>query len=118
MGLYVPPRRGGQRVRRIGHQRDLFGLDFQHQVHEFFRGVTFDIELCLHQRTQFDNVVAADMAFIGPGMDGDAVRSESLAVHGHLFHVGSVLSPGVAQRGHLVYIDAQICKHFPDQFSI
>ena len=46
------------------------------------------------------------MAFVGTRMHGYAVGTETLAVHGHTLHIGSILPARIAQSGYLVDIYA------------
>ena len=93
---------------RVGHQRNLFGFYFQHQVDEFGRGIPLDVEFGLDERTEFEHVVVAYVALVGAGMHGDAVGTQTLALDGKLLHVGVVLPAGIAQCGHFVYVYAEI----------
>ena len=103
----VPSGIGGDGIAGIRYQGHLVGNDLQHELAERLRaGVAFYVEFSLEQRTDSPYVAVADVPFIGPGMDGDALGSELFAVQGGGGHVRHICAARIAQRGYLVDVYA------------
>jgi hypothetical protein len=55
------------------------GRTWRDEVHQVLRGVAFDVVFAvgpgLQQLGQLEHVVRADVALIGPGVHGDALRT-------------------------------------------
>ena len=100
----VPAGAGREGVRGVGHQGDLVGDDFADQGGETAGRIAFDVEFRPQRRAERAHVAVADVAFVGAGVDGDAVGAESLAVQRNLQDVRQVAAAGVAQQGDLVDI--------------
>ena len=91
----------------VGNQGHLVGDDLVHQVHEGRDRVAFDVEFGRDEGTDDPDVAVADVPLVRPGVDGDALGAEALAVEGGFRHVGHVAAARVAQGCHLVDIYAQ-----------
>lgn len=105
ISLDIPTLVRCESVRSVGHEGDLSGMDFDHQIEEFGRRIALDIELAFDKRTQTIYVVVPDMALVGPRMYGDTVGPESFAFESKLLEIGDILTASVAERGNLIYID-------------
>ena len=111
IGLHIPSGRRGEHIGGIGDKRHLRGLHQQHQLHELLGGIALDIELRAHEGPEGQHIVVADVPLVGPGVHGDAVGPESLAVDCHSLHIGNIPSAGIAQGGYFVDVYTQI-GHF------
>lgn len=87
----------------------MLGAHGQHEFHEILRRVALDIEFRFHERTQQEHVGVTYVPLVGARMHGDTVSTKPLAVNGKLLYVGHVLSTGIAQGGHFVDINTELC---------
>lgn len=101
----VPPRVGGDGIRRIGHQRHLAGRHLEHQLHEGGSRVALHVELGAQHGFQVAHVAVTNMTGVGPGMDGDPVGSETFDVARRAHHVRLVAPTGVSHDGDLIDVD-------------
>jgi hypothetical protein len=111
----------GELVFAVGHQGALLRPELAHQVHEVVKGVALDVELALwplpHQARNVMRVLGADVALIGPGVDGDALGASLQAQLGRAQRVGQGQVAAVAQQCHFVDVDRQgrargrVCRH-------
>ena len=76
----IPARVGGNGINGVGYQRHLRGFYLFHQLNKPLVGVAFDVELRRDHFFQVQHVLVADVAFVGPGVNGDALRPEAFAV--------------------------------------
>ncbi len=91
----------------VGDQGDLVRDYFAHEVDEGGNRVPFDVEFGFQERTDGPYVGVTDVALVGAGMDGDALRAEAFAVQGRLRHVGQIAAAGVAEGGELIDVDTE-----------
>ena len=101
----IPAVVAGNLVVTVGHEGDLCGLVFQHEGYELRDRVAFDIELCRETGLQVTNILIADVALVGTGVHGDALRTEALAVEGYLQDIGVVAATRIANRGDFIDVD-------------
>ena len=103
----------GELVFAVGHQGALLRPQLAHQVHEVVKGVALDVELALwplpHQASNVMRVLGADVALIGPGVDGDAMCARLQAQLGRAQRAGQGQVAAVAQQRHFVDVDRQRC---------
>ena len=96
VGDRVPPcvRRDG--VGCVGHERNLRGQHFAHEVHERRYGIPFHIEFGPNRTLQVAHVGITNMTGIGPRMHGDPVGAETFDIAGGPHHIGQVSAARVA----------------------
>ena len=103
----------GELVLAVGHQGALLWPQLAHQVHEVVKGVALDVELALrplpHQARDVLRVLRADVALVGPRVDGDALGARLQAQLGRAQRAGQGQVAAVAQQRHFVDIDRQRC---------
>ena len=101
----------GELAFAVGHKGHLLGAHAAHKTHEVVEGVALDVVLApgpgFEQLGQLGHVGGADVAFIGPGVHGDAVGTGLQTLGGGARQAGNAEVPGVAQRGHFVDVDRQ-----------
>ena len=90
----------------------MLGPHLAHDVEEALVGIALDVELAsrapgLHQLCQRRYVGAADVALVGPRMDGQSVDAGIMRDAREFQHIGDPGMPRVAQERDLVEIDAE-----------
>ena len=78
----------------------------QDQIHKFGCRITLDIELCPQQRPQIIYILTADMPLIRTGMHRNAISTKVFTIQRYLHNIRDITSTGIAQRCHLIYINA------------
>ena len=109
----VPPGVRRDRVVGVWYKRDLRRTDLEHQIDERTDRISLDIELGCDRAFDIAYVRVADMPLVGSRVDRDALRPEALRVESRLDDVRQIASPGIAQRGDLIYVHTQLCHIFP-----
>lgn len=105
----IPTRIGRDGTNGVGHERDLFGLAFKHQIDEIVLRIAFDVELGVHHRAQIARVLVADVPLVRARMNRDAVGAKSLNISRDLQKIGHVTAAGVPQRSDFVDVYAEFC---------
>ena len=78
----------------------------QDQIHKFGCRIPLDIELCPQQRPQIIYILTADMPLVGTGMHRNAISTKVFTIQRYLHNIRDITSTGIAQRCHLIYINA------------
>ena len=78
-------------------QRRLGRPHLQHQLAQPVVRIALDVEFRTQHLLQVHDVLAPDVALVGPRMYRDALSAEELAVQRNAHHVGVVAAAGVAQ---------------------
>lgn len=105
----VPAGIGGKGSGIIGHKGDLIRFYLEHQVHEGGAGVPFYVEFGLQHLGKGLHVGIADVAFVGPGMYGDALGPVFLAATGGQQYIGAIAAARVAQGGNFIDVYGKLC---------
>ena len=90
----------------VGHESYLSRGGVDHELEEFRRGVSLDVEFGGDSVFEDFYVAAGDMALVGTRMDGYALCAEVFAVFCEADHVGHIFPACVAQGGYLIDVDA------------
>jgi hypothetical protein len=94
----IPAMVGGYLPEGVRDQGHLGRAHVQHEVDEFlFLGIPFDIEFGCDDLFDGIDVCVADMAFVRPGVDGDAVGAKGLGVCRRLHYIRVITSAAIAQ---------------------
>ena len=88
----------------VWHERYLCRSVLEDKGYELRDGIALNVKLGGQQRLQVANVLIADVTLIRPGMYGDALSSEALAILCHPQYVGVVASTGITYGGNLIYV--------------
>ena len=105
----IPAVVGGDLVEGVGNEGHLGGFYVQDQVDEFLLlGIAFDIELGGNDLFDGVDIAIADMPFVGPGMDGNAVCAEFLRVYGGFNNIGIIPATAVAEGGEFIDVNGKL----------
>ena len=110
-GRQVPAMVAGGLAFAVGHKGALVRPHGTHEVHQVLGGVALDVELAvgpgLHECGEVGDVMGADMALVGPGVDGDAGGTGLQADFRRAGDAGVAQITPVAHLGHEVDVDGQ-----------
>jgi len=100
----VPTCIGGRYVRSVGNECGLSRFYFPYDFQVAVIRVDFYIKFGGDTVFQLLYIVIANVSFVGPGVNGDALCTKAFAIFGYLDHIRIIAAPGVTEGSNFVNI--------------